>query len=148
MLKCGKCGYLFDEFNCVGGIKCPECGNQRNIGEIEPCIICNRYHTNCINGVCGDCQEKMSNVESALGMGAMYSEPVEINGFLLYVFGKDRIEELLMQKLREEPQKVIDKDADRYCLDDVYQFTDYLLMCETEKLKDEYRGKIKRRAYK
>lgn len=137
MLKCGKCGYIFDAFDCVGGIRCPDCGNQRDIGEIEPCEICHRYHTNCINGICKDCQEKAATVETALGMGAMYSDPVEINGFLLYVFGKDRIEKILMDALHAEPSKVIDKDAERYCLDDVYQYTDYLMMMELEDVKQK-----------
>ena len=132
MLKCGKCDCVFDEFSCIGGIKCPECGNQHNIAPLEKCAICREYHSTCINGICKDCYESSATIETALGMGDVYSEPVELNGFLVSYFGKDRIEEILKKALVSDPKDVKDK-ARHYCVDDVYQLTDYLAEMEWEK---------------
>lgn len=139
MLKCNKCGAVFAD---VGIIECPECGNRRNIAEIEQCKVCREYHTSCINGICKDCRERSATIETALGMGDVYTYPVELNGFLTYVFGKDRIEEILKRELEHEPKNVIELDAEKYCFDDVYQYTDYLCDMENEK-----RNQPKRKVY-
>lgn len=144
MLKCGNCGLVFDEFGCVGGIKCPECGNQRNIGEIEQCKVCREYHTSCINNICKWCRENAATIETAMAMGDVYTDKIELNGFLTYVFGKDRIEELLKQELAKEPKNVIEADAEKYCFEDVYAYTDYLYDCEMEKRNPKRRVYIRR----
>lgn len=95
--------------------------------------MCGEYHSELINGICKDCFKNSANCETAIGYGNTYLEPIELNGFLVHFFGKDRIEEILTKALDDEPNKKVEEEARRYCMDDQFQFSDYLAQMEFEK---------------
>lgn len=138
MLKCKRCGNIFYGFGSDGAY-CPECQtrNSDDFVEIEQCMVCRRYRSKLTNGICGDCIERMSTIETALGLGDVYTESVELNGFIVYVLGKDRIEKLLREALEQRPKRNIEKDAERFCMDDLWIYTDYLSDMEYEKSRSK-----------
>jgi hypothetical protein len=102
--------------------RCRECGR----GEYEPatqCAICgNYYYDEDKIDVCEACLEDEETVENAIGIGAENTEPVDINGFFVALFGAAKINEILEKEARKAKQNEI---CD-YLYDDKIGFVDYV----------------------
>lgn len=101
---------------------CRECG----IGEYEPatkCAICgNYYYTEDKTDVCEACLEDEETLENAIGIGAENTEPVDINGFFVALFGAAKINEILAR----EAQKAKQSEIRDYLYDDKMGFVEYV----------------------
>lgn len=122
MYICNDCGMLF-----IDGGECPSCGSKHTEEAAER-AVCGKTipASKAANGVCIRCLRDAANVQTAIGFGWRYTDAVEINGFLSYFFGADRINEILMNALVNSNQKIAQKDAEIYCFDDVDCFSEYV----------------------
>lgn len=139
MLICPVCGDLFDDDYEVlprhnshswmdvhpvddTDYRCRECGK----GEYETatkCQICgNYYYDEDGIDVCEACLEYDETVETAIGLGAENTEPVDINGFFVALFGEEKINEILAR----EAQKAKQSDVVAYLYEDKISFVDYV----------------------
>lgn len=111
----------------VGGGECPSCGSFNTDESIE-CVVCGRTIplSKSQNGVCIKCLRESANVDTAVGLGWKYTDAVEVNGFLSYFFGTERINEILMNALVNSNPETMKKDAERYCFDDLDAFSAYV----------------------
>ncbi len=134
MYKCRKCGSLFispdyfyhsdfDESISV----CPDC-NSTDYGAVSECAVCGsmRYESELVNEVCKDCLDKACTPETAIRIGTECTESVEINGFYAYLFGAERINEILANHAVNTPERILQTDAKRYVLDDTLCTAEYL----------------------
>lgn len=120
MYKCEHCGAFFDEsaisshyeyrgecfgdpsYELVSTVICPECGAIDEYDETEECGICGNSYVwdETSSTICPDCMAKYSNIDSCYEVGKECKEDVEINGFLVSMFSKEAIEEILLRELK------------------------------------------------
>jgi hypothetical protein len=102
--------------------RCRECGK----GEYETatkCQICGTYYYDEDGiDVCEACLEDEETVENAIGIGAENTEPVDINGFFVALFGAAKINEILAR----EAQKAKQSDIMAYLYEDKISFVEYV----------------------
>lgn len=141
MVRCKSCGFLFSNQD-----ECPSCGSTF-VDELEECVFCGRSVTKPYiwNGVCNSCQKEYATVDTALGFGERYTDVVEINGFVSYFLGSDRINEILTNYVRNANQETLSKDAVRFCEDDFDCYTMYLNELKDEPDKIHVRNKLHRK---
>lgn len=103
--RCGKCGYISRGIETilpdeVGNICCPICGAS-DWSDVELCQKCGEYYEKgCgANGICLPCLMKRRKDYEFL-RGCADEVPVPLNGFLVWMFQPDEIEEILMGVLR------------------------------------------------
>ena len=68
--KCQECEAVFTNFKWrkIGFVTyglCPECGSPNFIdvtSEYEKCECCSQYKNDCIDGVCGDCSDRLNEI--------------------------------------------------------------------------------------
>ena len=117
MLKCKKCGCLFEEgeekviiekhgLDCPPYEEirvCPECGGDYE--EAVECEICGEHYLEdeLHGGVCDCCiKEKTNDADFCYKISKREKEPVKLNCFLTCMFTPAEIEEVLLKQLKEE----------------------------------------------
>lgn len=121
MYKCEKCGAFFDEpefdtaweyrgecwgqpsFERVSDLKCPECGTLEMVVEAEVCELCGEPYLwdETESQICPNCMMSHSNIDFCYKAGAECADDIELNGFLLSMFSKEKIEEILLRELKQ-----------------------------------------------
>lgn len=141
MMMCMKCGALFTYGNI-----CPDC-NSRECCEVDTCTVCGTEKpiSRLVNGVCRNCLKKSVSVDMALAIGERYSDVVELNSFVVYFLGEDRIKEILMNAIVNGNPETLKRDAERFCMDDLDCFAQQLKdMAQPEPVKVWKRNKMKK----
>ena len=144
MVRCKKCGYLFQNQD-----ECPSCGYNIT-DEMEECVFCGKLYAepNILNRVCKDCLKEHATVDTALGYGERYTHFVELNGFVAYFLGQDRINEILEKYVRNSNEETLKKDALVFLTDDPDCYTLFLNDVNEDPDGVKVRSKLHKRAYK
>lgn len=144
MVRCKECGYLF-----MNQDECP-CCHSKYVGELEECIFCGKPTSAPYiwNGVCTDCQKEHATAETALAYGERYTDVIEINGFVSYFLGQDRINEILTNAVRNSSEETLKKDAFRFLDDDFDCYTLFLNDMKDDPDGVHYRSKLHRNKVK
>ena len=134
MYKCKNCGSLFispdsfyhSDFDYSISV-CPDC-NSTDYETVSECAVCGsmRCESELVNDVCKDCLDKACTPETAIRIGTECTESVEINGFYAYLFGAERINQILANHAVNTPERILQEDAKRYVLDDPWCTAEYL----------------------
>ena len=144
MVRCENCGRLYQNRD-----ECPYC-HWKYEGETEECIFCGKSVTKPFiwNGVCRSCQKEHATVETAIGYGARYTSVVEINGFVAYFLGEERINAILNSYVRNSSEETLKADAFWFLDDDDDCYTLYLNEMKDNPDGVKVRSKLHKRAYK
>lgn len=132
--KCHDCGEAFNEPKIETWVErqdgdpvryrllfCPYCGSE-DIDEAEECSECGEYHFELFNGICAGCLKDLAyDEQTAWEYGQEYSEKVEVNGLLAYLFPD--INEALLKLAKE---RLNNNDHVQYCTDDLDAFSDFI----------------------
>lgn len=132
--KCLECGHIFEEGEeghyyekgtfwgelYSNKIKCcPLCNGD--YAETTPCKICGSEHLDneLINGICEECLEDCRyDINICYEIGKSETESIELNSFIVSLFDREEMEEILFKALLQEEkiygkvdcQKFIDVD--------------------------------------
>ena len=90
-----------------------ECSCGGTFVKAETCIKCGDYTANsyCI---CESCLEDAKTVDNCLEIGEEWQDNVKLNGFLMTFFDKADIEHILIEHIKNSPNKAIQKAVDEY----------------------------------
>lgn len=145
MYKCFECGNLFEEgeqyewyetYGCdippykkMSG--CPVCHCDYDYA--YQCLECGDWHheDDLYCGLCDKCLDDRANkcqydIEMCYKVGKNDLDGVEINGFLLSMFSRSEIDEILMRELREA-NKINPVDCSDYINEDKSWFIETLM---------------------
>lgn len=138
MVKCLDCGAILEEDtlayeDCLisnqGGYhiteredRCPKCGG-RDLNDVVKCVKCGEYHYaedgtddvpmywmgSELEWICEECLKKTS-LDETVAVGNMdATHLVRINAFLASAFTASEIEDILIDALKKNPTKAIEK---------------------------------------
>jgi predicted amidophosphoribosyltransferase len=104
---------------------CPYCHGW--FEELQECKICGATATeeNLTLGVCNDCLIKHSTIDNCIDYGNEHKEKVEINEFLVWFFGAERINQFLIEEAKKM-NKFLPIDCYEYVDNDLSSFADYI----------------------
>lgn len=132
MLVCERCGAEYDDWDdvphyedrdyisgarfcrCETIYEC-SCGSDK-IVEAKECAECGRYIPEDGPDLCEDClNEKIHNKDLAFQYGTDNRDSIELNSFILHLFGNDthKIEQVL-KRVIEQDIVITDKDLESY----------------------------------
>ncbi len=152
--RCLECGHIFEEGEqarwsesrgeywgtpCSEEMSgCPICKGEYE--ETTPCEICGSEHLEyeLTGGVCDECVENYKyDIEMCYKVGEECKEDVELNGFLVSIFGKCKIESILWRELLKQQEKNGHVDCTPFIESDRDLFSERLV----EEVKKNENGK-------
>lgn len=120
--ECDRPCYEYFEEN-----RCPSCGTHDVMVEAKKCKICGEYFKkeDLMEGICPNCLDEEKTVKNVLGIGDMFKEKIEINGFAVQALGIDKINDILCKWCEEN---FVNRDGAvmKYCDEDELCFADYV----------------------
>lgn len=144
MYRCKNCGNLFEDgeqatweeshgLDCPPYEKadgCPNCHGEYE--EVEPCAICGGYDGNGLP-VCDECIQRNTTVERCFEASENVLDEIVLNSFLLYVFSRETIEEILFDALlKMQDDEHIQLLTRNYVADEKEWFATKLLKSEVK----------------
>ena len=111
---------------CVDTL-CPHC-KKGELVEATECKACGEYFYDESNyKVCDDCLDKNKTLETALAIGEENTTDVYINGFVKDVLGDKRINEILVQYIRDTyNDELLKKRIKDFCEEDEIYFAEWV----------------------
>jgi hypothetical protein len=92
--------------------------------EVYECEFCGRktYNDDC---ECDECKKEqllnIATIDTAIEYGEDEKQCIELNGFLAWIFGAEKIERILRDALTESDLEY----AESFCMDDWMAFSDW-----------------------
>ena len=144
--KCVECGNVFEEgeevrwkeargefwgvpsYENMSG--CPIC--KGDYKETTPCKICGSHHLEDeLNfGVCDECvDEYKCDIDVCFAIGSQDADTIELNCFLASIYGKEEIEHILFETLKEKQKymkEIVQKDCEKFVEDNRGWFAENL----------------------
>lgn len=151
--KCLDCGHIFEDGEEGSFFEngefwgapysqrkscCPLC--KGNYEETTPCVICGSEHLDneLAGGVCDECLENYKyDIRLCFEIGKFATETIDLNSFIISMFDKEEIEEILFQALLND-EKIHGKvDCQKFINEDKSWFAERL----TEEVKKNEQAK-------
>lgn len=102
---------------------CPHCGGS--FVEAKQCSVCDEWVKDDEWDVCEECREKSMTEEVCLEIGEENACDVRLNEFLSSAFSEEEIEQILLEKLRQDENKM--REAIKsYCESDMLYFVEWV----------------------
>lgn len=108
----------------VGDILCEKCSGV--LEEASKCELCENY---CSYKICDECINENLNLNTALKVGGLNTETIEINGFTKYIIDDEELDKLISSYLvwkTDGNPDVANEIIKEYLLEDKYYFEDLL----------------------
>ena len=139
MFICEECGEVFSEYEVnrwedeIGeycGVPytekmsgCPNC--KGTYVEAKKCEKCGTWIREDSWDFCEECLNEYQNKENCLDIGAENKDKVKINEFLASAFSEKEIEDILLEHLEKDEEKMASAIRD-YCEYDMFYFVEWV----------------------
>lgn len=102
---------------------CPYCGGE--LVKKRQCVICGQETVEQYIRVCDDCLSDYENIENCLEIGVENAIEIKLNEFFTFTFTNEEIEEILLEHLSRDKEKMTKAIKD-YCECDKSYFADWV----------------------
>ncbi len=102
---------------------CPNCKGE--FVKAKECKICGDWIKEDDWDICEECIDKYKTADNCLEIGKDYKEKIILNGFLHFAFSLSEIENILLERLKQDEERLKSLVSD-YCQEDMLYFTEWV----------------------